>query len=274
MTNGTTVNQKSVLIFVPTTGLLPDPNQWMKSFLSVINNVIREKLNYAVFTPYRLMWWESNNQAWDIAFNYKFDYILRMDDDVWGIPDGAFSKLLSHDKDVVGACYPLRTFPYSYAAFRRTDTTKSIVQTWNEGSLDLGEVVEDGLQKVDLVGFGMTLIKTERFRRLPRPIFQYLDDKGDVHKCPDDSYFAQLCLDNNIEQYVDFDVKLCHREITPINKVYLFNCDARALIQSGVIKGGNTFHDNLIELFGNDGQKDAMTIKGGELKNIVMEKVN
>ena len=123
-------------------------------------------------------------------------------------------------------------------------------------TLDLREVPAVGIQKVDIVGFGLTLIKTEKFRYLERPMFK------DLGTIPDDTFFAQKCLDNNIEQYVDFDIKMAHREVTPMNKLYLFNADARGLLQNGMIKGGNVFHDSLIEQFGADGRKDIDKIKG------------
>ena len=248
---------RSVLIGCPTAGGLdPDPNRWIKGLLSIIDNVRREGFSYAFLAPYRMDWERGNNQIWDTAFSYKFDYILRMDDDIWGIPDNAFSKLLEADKDVIGAAYPLRTFPYSFAAFDRTDKTKSLCDTWLIQQLDLREVNPNGIQPVDIVGFGLTLIKTEKFRFLERPMFKNL---GTI---PDDTYFAQKCLDNGIQQYVDFDVKMAHREVTPMNKLYLFNADARGLLQNGMIKGGNVFHDSLIEQFGADGRKDIEKIKG------------
>jgi hypothetical protein len=72
---------------------------------------------------------------------------------------------------------------------------------------------------VDLVGFGLTLIKVNKFRRMSRPIY-----KG-VQNCPDDTYFAQLCLDKGIQQYVHFGVKLAHQHLTFDNNGHMFNAD-------------------------------------------------
>lgn len=250
-------NNKKVLIACPTAGGLdPDPAKSIKSLLGIIDNMRREGMAYAFLAPYRMAWWPANNQIWDTAFNYDFDYILRMDDDIWGIPDNAFTKLLEDDKDVVGAAYPLRTFPYSYAAFVKTDKNKSLFDTWKTQQLDLKEVESEGLQQVDIVGFGLTLIRVEPFRFLERPMF------GESPNCPDDTYFAQKCADNGIEQWCDFDIKMGHREVTPMNKLYLFNADARALLQNGMIKGGNLFHDALIREFGADGRQDIEKLKG------------
>lgn len=253
---------KRVLIACPTLGLEPDPDQWLTTLLVIINDIRRNKMVHACLFPYKMTWWPANNFIWDVAFRQEFDYILRLDDDVWGASMDAFSHLLAQDKDVIGAAYPLRDFPYSLAAYNRIDDNQSIVDCAKNNRVNpasLAEVSGRGVVRCDLVGFGMTLIKVDPFRKIPRPIY-----KGE-QVCPDDSYFAQICLDNKIEQYVDFDVALNHRHVMHHNRGYLFNADARALIMSGQItRGNNQFWDTLLDNFGDDGIKDFGHLKGSQ----------
>ena len=255
---------KRILIACPTLGLDPDPNKWLTSLLMIVNDIRRNKMSHACYFPYKETWWPANNGIWDIAFQNEFDYILRLDDDIWGVPPNAFSHLVEADKDVIGAAYPIRQFPYSICAYRRSDDTLSLVDIWkSQNRMGLEDIKGTGIQPVDLVGFGMTLIKVAPFRLLDRPMYQ-----GEAN-CPDDTYFAQKCLDNGIQQYVHMDVKLCHREVTPHNRVFLFNADARAMIAQGAIVAGTKFNDTLIEEFGENGLKDLNMIKGLERSPIL-----
>jgi hypothetical protein len=247
-------NPKKILVAVPTMGIDSDPNRWLKSFLNVINDIRSNGLTHAPLFIHRDHWYPAMNKIFNVAFSHDFDYILRMDDDVWGIGHQHFSKLYEAQKDVIGALYPTRYFPYVYAALNRVDNTKDLVEAYREKENFLTEVKGEGIQKVDLIGFGMTLIKVEPFKLVPRPLFP------EIEECPDDTYFAKICQDNKIEQYVHMDVKMAHREVTPMNRVHLMNADARMMLANGILKSDpynkNPFIDKLVDAFGVDGTKD------------------
>ena len=65
-----------------------------------------------------------------------------------------------------------------------------------------------------------------------------------------------------------FGVQLAHRDLTPMNRVYLFNADARLMLRTGVInpKDGVPFHSQLAGVFGEDGMKDFTELKGIEVQ--------
>lgn len=216
--------EPKVLIACPTLGLDPDPDRWLNSFIKITNNCRREGFTHALFAPYRSNWWPANNDIWDAAFGNKFDYVLRIDDDIHGVPVDGFSKLLHADKDVIGAAYPNRRFPYLVQAMVRTNPEKDLISTFQENSKELQSVQFHGysgedIQQVELIGFGMTLIKVAPFKYLDRPMY-----KGD-EVCPDDSYFAQICLDNDIKQFVHWGVRLKHAHVTFANSGHLYNAD-------------------------------------------------
>ena len=210
---------KKVLIFTPTLGLCQDPFQYQSSLLKIINQIQAKKMGLAYFPTYRQLWHKANNLAWDCAFQHGFEYILRMDDDIHGVPDDAFSKLLEADKDVIGAAYPSRRWPFFPCALDRTEN-KSLIEIC-ENDLRCLKYVQGlesgGIVKCELIGFGLTLIKTAPFRFLERPLYLGHDD------VPDDTFLAQICLDNGIQQYVHFGVKVAHAHVDFNNNGYLYS---------------------------------------------------
>ncbi len=215
---------KRVLIAMPTLGLDPDPDRWLNSLLKILNAVRRTGMTHAVFCPYRQSWWPANNEIWDVAFREKFDYILRIDDDIHGVASEAFEKLLAADKDVIGAAYPNRRFPYTVCALIRRDPEIDFIKGFSLNHMNLQSIQFHGyegkaIEQVELIGFGMTLIKVAAFKWLERPMY-----KGD-EVCPDDSYFAQICLDNGIKQYVHWGVRINHAHVTFHNSGHLYNAD-------------------------------------------------
>lgn len=209
----------NILIFTPTLGLDPDPLKYQSSLLKVINQIQAREMGLAYFPTYRQLWWQSNNMAWDTAFKYNFEYILRIDDDIHSIPDDAVAKLLDANKDVIGAAYPNRRWPFFPAAMNRTKDISLIeICIKDDRCLQYVQGLEKGeIVPCDIIGFGMTLIKTEKFKFMPRPI--YLGNE----EVPDDTYFAQLCLDNSIQQYVHFGVKVSHAHVDFNNNGYLYS---------------------------------------------------
>lgn len=215
--------EPKVLIACPTLGLDPDPDKWLNSFLVITNNCRREGFTHALFAPYRQQWWQANNQVWDCAFTNNFDYILRIDDDIHGVPLDGFTKLLEADKTVIGAAYPNRRHPYTVQAMVRAQNTP-FPEIYEKNLSVLQSVQWHGykgqnVQEVELIGFGMTLIKVKPFKFFDRPMY-----KGE-ETCPDDSYFAQVCLDNGIKQYVHWGVRIKHAHVTFDNSGFLYNAD-------------------------------------------------
>ena len=211
----------NILIFTPTLGLNPNPFEYQASLLKVINQIQARQMGLAYFPAYRQLWWPANNSAWDTAFAHGFEYILRIDDDIHDIPDDAVGKLLDADKDVIGAAYPNRRWPFFTAAMNRTKNI-SLIEICVTDDKCLQYVVPppenpEAIVKCELVGFGMTLIKVAPFSQLSRPLYLGNED------VPDDTYFAQLCLDIGVEQFVHFGVRVAHAHVNYNNNGYLFN---------------------------------------------------
>jgi len=96
-------------------------------------------------------------------------------------------------------------------AFRRYDAnTKVAEQSALTGPARLYEVPMDqrvGVQKVDLIPFAFTLIKTKVFKNIEKPWFE-CDETA-----PTDSWFADKMLAGGFEYYAHFGVWLNHKGI-------------------------------------------------------------
>lgn len=150
-----------------------------------------------------------------MAIDSGCTHILLMDDDIYDVTAKDFISLLEADKDVVGGIMFTSGFPHAMCAFRRYDLTKSVAEQPNlKESCRLYEVpVEQrvGLQMVDLIPFGFTMIKTSVFKKIPKPWF-----KCDT-TAPTDSWFADSIINSGLEYYANFDVWLNHRGVRQDN---------------------------------------------------------
>lgn len=153
------------------------------------------------------------------AIDVGCTHLLLMDDDIFNVTAQDLFTLLDADKDVVGGIMHTNGFPYTVCAFRRFDHTKSVAeQPKLTTSTRLYEIPLDqrtGVQPVDLIPFGFTLIKTSVFNKIPKPWFKCDAD------APTDSWFADSVLDAGLEYFAHFGVWLNH------NGTDRFNVDAK-----------------------------------------------
>lgn len=246
---------KTILVACPTLGIDPDPSRWLTAIMSIQNQIRFLGMGQAFLAPYKKTWWPANNEIWAAAIQHNFDYILRVDDDIWGVPDHAIERLVMADVDVIGAAYPMRHYPYSICALCKGSPNENLITAWKNQSGTLEEATGKGVVPVDIIGFGLTLIKVQPFLSWPAPMYQGQE------VCPDDTYFAQKCFESGIQQYAHMDIMLAHRDVTPVNRIYLYNATSRAMLASGQIGPGDARYRGLVELFGEDGMKDPLTLK-------------
>ena len=135
---------------------------------------------------------QARNHIVDLALKHGIDYLLFLDDDHTFPPD-LWYRLISHQKDVVGALCFRRIEPFGPCLFR-WETSK---ENGNLMVYDRPELIGKGLQKVDGIGFGAVLVKMEVFKKLgPPPWFKFSEVGEDLH-------FCDLCAQNGIEVYCD-----------------------------------------------------------------------
>jgi hypothetical protein len=106
------------------------------------------------------------------------DYLLSIDDDEI-YPPTVLDTLMAHDKDIVAGLYFKRNAP---------PVTPNILNLVEDGPKKIYKEVmnyEKGLIRVDAVGMGMTLIRSELFRKIKPPWFvaNYPEFSEDVYFC-------------------------------------------------------------------------------------------
>jgi len=160
---------------------------------------------------------KAENEFAQFAIDSGCTHLLLKDDDIYDTHAKDLFALLDADKDVIGGIMHTGGFPHAMCAFRRYNTdTKVADQPILEGPARLYELPPEqrvGIQKVDLIPFAFTLIKTSVFKKLgAKPWF-----KGN-EQAPTDSWFADSVLGKDLEYYAHFDVWLNHRGITRHNQ--------------------------------------------------------
>lgn len=157
----------------------------------------------------------AENEFAQFAYDSGCTHVLLMDDDIYGVKATDLFQLLDANKDVIGGIMHTSGFPHAMCAFRRYDTNTTVAsQPIQEGPARLYEVPPEqriGIQKVDLIPFAFTLIKTKVFDKIPKPWF-----KGN-EQAPTDSWFADSVLNAKLEYFAHFGVWLSHRGITRDN---------------------------------------------------------
>mgnify|MGYP001563517226 CR=1 FL=1 len=227
-----------ILIGVP---ILAWTHEFATSFLNFWTDLMTCKYKGVKFhVGYEFMYRKPVHMAEEMLAEHALDtgcsHLLLMDDDIYDVTSKDFVSLLQADKDVTSGIMYASGFPYAMCAFRRYNiNTKVADQPILRGPARLYEVPPDqriGLQKVDLIPFCFTLIKTEVFRKLRKPWFTC------NNQAPTDSWFADSVLTKGMEYYAHFDVWLNHRGITRHNVqkwIEMGMIDAQAKNPSSVV---------------------------------------
>ena len=105
----------------------------------------------------------------DIFLKSDFEYIWWVDSDM-KFPIDAPLRLLARNKDIVGCNYLKRTKPLKPVAYKN-------IGDWDSY---LPLTVQDELVKVEGVGMGCILMKTEIFKQIQKPYFEFTyNEKSD-----------------------------------------------------------------------------------------------
>lgn len=129
------------------------------------------------------------------------EWILFIDDD-HVFPSDLLLRLLSHDKPIVGSLYLRRHHPFAPNAFSHLREDKMYEP------IDLTLLPREGLLKVRAVGTAGMLIRSEVFREIPEPWFEY----GQIGKwgASEDIIFCEKAAEAGIEVFVDLAAQLGH----------------------------------------------------------------
>ena len=147
-----------------------------------------------IFQPWRTTYIDmSRARALHNAKHKGYSHTLFLDSDM-RFPADSLDVLLAHDKDVVGCNYR-----------RRAPSDYGYLFTSMKGEKDVDSNGKHGLEEVDLIGFGVLLIKTSCLASLQEPYFAYAERpmyEGEDHA------FCQRCRDAKIPVLVDHDLSM------------------------------------------------------------------
>jgi len=127
------------------------------------------------------------------------DWCLMVDTDM-SYPDNLLDVLMSRDKDVIGV-------PYYSGVWSPTGTKiVPILYNYNEKKdswVRQKKVEQTELFKVDGMGGGVMLIKTDVFKKLDKPWFLHGKHGDKTHIMGEDVYFCSKCSDAGIDIWQD-----------------------------------------------------------------------
>lgn len=130
------------------------------------------------------------------ALENKSDYLLFIDDDMVFPPD-TLDRLIARDKDIIGIPYYARVLP-----------RKSVV-VLEDGTELKGEVPSD-LFKCQHVGTGVMLIKTEIFKNIIRPWFQFKTNADGCTVQGEDAHFCEVARNKGHDIWCDSTLLVRH----------------------------------------------------------------
>lgn len=147
-----------------------------------------QSANFAIFEGSILQ--NLRGQAAKLAIKCGASHLLFIDSDM-RFPHDTLKRLLSHNVYIIGANCKQRT---------RDEWTAR-----KDGQF-ISSVGKQGIEEVDTIGMGVTLIRTDAFRSLPEPWFSTpFDGKLEKH-VGEDVYFCELARDAGISIFIDHDL--------------------------------------------------------------------
>ena len=157
-----------VSILVPTRDVVH--SQFAFSLTQLIKTTEKSNIETYLFFDSSTILLNQRERLVKIAMEVESDYILWLDSDMT-FPSTTLLRLLSHEKDIVGCNYLKRSKPVKPVAYT------------NVGDWDSWVPMEtkDELVKVEGVGMGCILMKTDLFKQLEKPYFEfrYKEDTDD-----------------------------------------------------------------------------------------------
>lgn len=137
----------------------------------------------------------SRNASVAMAQEAKADYLFFIDSDM-DVPVDTIKRLLSHDKDIIGANYRKRTGDIGFAGVEKAEKPENLV--------------DHGLMPAMFIPTGCLLIKMSVFDHLSRPYFLFalrdFEEKEEKVIFGEDYVFSVKAMAAGYELWFDMDV--------------------------------------------------------------------
>lgn len=140
----------------------------------------------------------------DEALEWGADYVLWVDSDM-RFPANTIEIMLARNVPILGVNATTRREPVMPTAMNlkldRSDN--EVKQVWTK----IESRGKQGIEQVTAVGFGVTLIKTDVFKKVPKPWHDVIwTDHGNV--IGEDVSFCVKCLEQDIPVFVDHELSM------------------------------------------------------------------
>jgi len=184
-----------VLVGVPSGDSLPLP-----FFTSFPQAVKMEDGGWRLYSVRGMNTVSARNKIVYKALNENYTHVFFMDSDM-EFPQSALERLLHHNKDIVGGFYCRKKKGFLPNAFKLGIKEKNSLMT---------EYVDD-FREVEAIGTGCLLIKTEVFKKIEKPWFEYrVTDAPDCHMSTEDIVFCDKAKEAGYKIYCDGTVNCGH----------------------------------------------------------------
>jgi hypothetical protein len=121
-----------------------------------------------------------------------------------GLKENPISRMLSHDKDVIGVAYNFRSLPLRSTALPITEEKK-------DGKYDVDpETLPKELFKCRAMGTGFLLIKLSVFDKIEKPWFQFGRDEHAELVYGEDTWLCHQAIQAGFEVWCDPTVSVKH----------------------------------------------------------------
>lgn len=188
-----------ILIGIPGfAGIVPEAQE---SFARMIFRCGRDlpQYDFALEIIVKREQFRARNTLIDAAIASGCDYLLMLDDDMI-VPPNLVSRLLAHDKDVVGALYWQRGGAFHPVLMHMIEQPTGEFLPRFYDPFD-PVVTQPGLYPVDVIGGGCMLFKVDTFHKLTPPYFWWESQLGtDIAICMRfKAVGVQIWVDTSIE---------------------------------------------------------------------------
>src|SRR3990167_723729 len=144
---------------------------------------------------------QNQNNIVDYAVENKYDYVFLLEHDMVFEPE-TLNKLLADDKDIICANYNFRSEPRQSMVFRFN--AKGELENIPQRELPK-ETFEAGA-----IPTGLTLIKTEVFKKLTKPYFFYEYNSEGKMESSQDVYFCQKAREAGLSVWCNPTIEVGH----------------------------------------------------------------
>jgi hypothetical protein len=139
----------------------------------------------------------------EMALKHECDYLFMIDDDMLAPFDLPF-QLLKHDRDIVGALAFTRNAPHNPVIYQLKQGWDKVSRSRYYANQHILNYPRNSLVECDAIGFGAVLIKTELFKKMPKPWFMSSASTGE------DVLFCAKAREAGFKIYMDTAQKLGH----------------------------------------------------------------